>query len=745
MQKLKKKKVDLERSEKEYETKKELREKEIPYQKSMAKAQAGVDALLLAGQIGYYLDLPEGFQETISFGVGALEVYKGTAIFSHAISTMGIAGLDPTGISMAIAGASLVINTLSSLFTEPQPTIEEVILKGVKEIIETQKFMLANQEEILAGLDDIKNAMNKNHREVMVKFSDIQKTLKDIQTEMSYGIDYLAYKVEQSDHNEVMREAKGFYRPYLDFDELIKALGLCHVFGDCELLEESFETEIESHMSRMFSYHEQLHRGSLMSNYKPVFFLKESSEIEKNTKNYLQKAPEFRVPVLNEMTKWINLHNTENLKLIDQSLPYVPQITNPYFQDELFFELVNVAVLWPKKQSESFLKLPYINEVCKSSQSVGEVSKIMRENLHLAWDIYWHYSNEMRKILDQDLRPYFDSVHGEYHVMQVQTKPESVPERKKVFKNNPELYFFSSTTNFCREGYKNNSTNCRRKLEKKAEHFKSCKGDVYTLEEGVISVKNSEIVRRNNCQPKENYNAQASTYVFVNMDHLGLTNNGKHKPYRYYPFYSLPQDTKMESYLKRAYRESVSDVKKNRLQSLDLWTREDKKPWWYLNDFIAWYKEHREQAKTLEEMALRLRSMEDLKKLAGRKALPFVDSASKPFEAVAQILEWRGVAPAVPQVLEFRDIEAPKDTYRGELYNWFDKIHTNSEHTSQHFEKLGLLDLFKRKNTLSYYISSEKIEIARQENAFRQAVLSGKWDPALISWGYFKKDKKHLK
>ena len=688
IQTLKKEKVEFERSKKEYETKKELKQMDIDYQGRMANAQIGVDAFILLGKVGHYLDLPPEFQQLTNTGVKAFKAYQGLDTLGHGLARLAVSGLDPTGISLAIAGATVLVDIIGSFFGPPPPTIEQVILDGINRVLENQELIIKNLakmdrkldhityklDEVLNELKEIKNVIQENHMEVMAKLSNIEDTLEDIQTDMNYGFDYIEYKVDKSDHNQVIREASGLYLPYYNFEEKRNVLNLCHIFGDCENLDESLENEIESQLSEMSVYFTQLQDSDQwMSNYRPVFFLEKRSDIQRNIENYLAKPPEFRVPVLSEMRDWINAHNTEDLQIIDQSLPAFRQTANAYFQDDLFVELVNVAGVWPKEQSES-LELPYISEICRHSQSAGEVSKIMRENLHLAWDIYWHYSNEMRKILDQDLRPYFGQ--GKNYVMQVQTGSKF--KRQRVFENNPELYFFSPSYNL--DDICSKSADCKKGFIAKAKNFKSCTGDVYTLERGVINVKNNEIVSRsNNCQPKENYNQQALLRVPVNKTSLGLTyvtyvTYGK----IYYPFYYIPQDTEMESYLKTAYRESVSDLRKDRLQSLDQWIREENKPWRDLNDFITWYKNQREE--TENKLLQSLVTNE-----SGNLDLDFNENLS----------------PA--------QIENLKT-------DWFEKDQTNSERYIQHFRKLGLLDSFKRKNTLSYYISTEKDEIKEQED-----------------------------
>lgn len=127
-------------------------------------------------------------QEVIQVGQA---VYVGVDIFTGLGSLFVAGGLDPSGITMAIAG----ISALMSIYKNTGPSVDQIILDELSKIKSNQVKMLQSLDSIEGGVADIKNhlvqlefVLNKNHKEILEEFSQVKIELSSINNRITSSL-----------------------------------------------------------------------------------------------------------------------------------------------------------------------------------------------------------------------------------------------------------------------------------------------------------------------------------------------------------------------------------------------------------------------------------------------------------------------------------------------------------------------------------------------------------------------------
>lgn len=126
-------------------------------------------------------------QEVIQVGqacVAGVDIFKG-------LSSIAIAGLDPTGITLVVVG----IATILSIFKDTGPNVDQIILDEISKIKSNQLKMLQALGRIEFGIEDIKenlkrleDLLRKNHDEIKKEFSQIKTELFNINNRLSSSV-----------------------------------------------------------------------------------------------------------------------------------------------------------------------------------------------------------------------------------------------------------------------------------------------------------------------------------------------------------------------------------------------------------------------------------------------------------------------------------------------------------------------------------------------------------------------------
>ena len=379
----------------------------------------------------------------------------GIKMFDAAKSMLISGALDPTGITVIAQGASAIISIIAN-----PPTPEEIMIDKLNEIITIQQEIL-NQllimdkkinhlglqlesalGTILNQFKELGDISSQNHKEIIDK-------LDNIQTSLNYGFDFISDKIDVQTHDKLQRQAQGLYQLHSFFPNSLSQQDLlfCRLdFEKCTDTGKIYLQKVKTQLSQMSAYSTDItEQPSLQRNIDfssiPLTDITELFnrdvtdrwEIFEPIRQWLNTQINNSKIIPQRMTSLFDLKNDVNI----EEIPPFPNIGYPYFQDENFFEAVQLAKTLPIEYDvySNPTHNTNIDQICQYSQKIQHTSQIMRENLHKAWLVYWLYSQTVQEQLIQSFRRHLN----QYGLLDIQ---KNIKQAIYVVKNHINLAFF---------------------------------------------------------------------------------------------------------------------------------------------------------------------------------------------------------------------------------------------------------------------------------------------------------------
>ncbi len=325
---------------------------------------------------------------------------------------------NPAGLLVSLSGLQGIIRFFQS--GTPTPSTDQMILQQMSQVIENQKVLWENQKQIIGYLNRIEDILN---HKVIGNQKQILEKLDKITHHVIYGFSKMEDRQNRKDYNEMILDTKSLYQPYyMEYSshegrEKQKALFLCQMDASfCKALkgESEHPLRVEEHIMKTANRMEVLESDTSGEG------LDFSSLSHEQINHYFDQPPEYRVKIIPSMVRWLN-KVVEELSLYlqdkinhDISLgkemgmyhvstqpPRVgfqddkikqspPHVVHPFLQDELFSEIVNLAMVIAPSGEESSHLNKNIGRICRQSQNVEDVAQIMRTHIHVAWKAYFN-------------------------------------------------------------------------------------------------------------------------------------------------------------------------------------------------------------------------------------------------------------------------------------------------------------------------------------------------------------------
>ena len=387
--------------------------------------------------------------QAASFGVNIYEAGM-SMILAGALDPTGI-----TAIAKGVGGIMNLVLGIPSTEQVMMEKLNEILnnqkemLANQKQILANQRKILNRlgemEDKLLSRLDEMENMLSMNHREIVQNQEGIKEILSNIRSDMLYGFESLSRKMDENRYKELILGAQNLYGPYFEqkgtpdqkefmfcqmkreycsekaknqffgAEDHIRAMAN---FSKREVV--SFDPNKKIDESNNYKESSKLQLENLINVFhinsgKSDAFLKQKEKSD--TKKYLHNPVRYRVKMLNSMIKWVNFqldkhekrlksdvdniftqHSQEknkfSISLQKLKLPEIPInniIAYPSFQDELFFEAVNLSMVLHEEydiENDRLVKNENIDRICMQSRTIEDTAHTMRKYIPTAWKVY---------------------------------------------------------------------------------------------------------------------------------------------------------------------------------------------------------------------------------------------------------------------------------------------------------------------------------------------------------------------
>ena len=375
--------------------------------------------------------------------------YAGMKAFD-AIGSMVIAGaIDPTGITLALNGASLLFQTISNT-----PSPDQIMIELLNDIRKRQVKILNKLNEIdhkLEGIDakinSIIEMLNMSHKQITQKLDYITDELHRIENEI-----ILAIEESKSATNKEFQNSGAFFtddgRVTLDLLETWDRPHLNEILFQCKHYKDQYDTTGNIRFYDDYNWCMDGAKNQLSMIQESLSDLYQKAKHRFGTDTYVQysninqlsmasviskwgEKVEDRIGLLPSIFKWFNdQYNAYITNIIYGNEKIVElwsnrqkqwkedrqlinrleglSIKHPRFYDEVLTVYAPLTERLPLPENLSFIMQSdivdyddkHLTEMCQNLKHIEDLSFYNRQHLERAWWVYLYFSDQMKRGFD---------------------------------------------------------------------------------------------------------------------------------------------------------------------------------------------------------------------------------------------------------------------------------------------------------------------------------------------------------